>query len=64
MILARLRARLRGIVPPSDIVAISANPPVVRLTTGEAFTPDPEIMPLIRRIVAVLRAEGEDFTGG
>ncbi|WP_159783484.1 YcjF family protein [Sodalinema gerasimenkoae] len=61
VILARLRARLRGIVPPSDIVAISANPPVVRLVTGEAFTPDPEIMPLIRRIVAVLRAEGEDL---
>lgn len=61
VILARLRARLRGIVPPSDIVAIAANPPVVRLATGEAFTPDPEIMPLIRRIVAVLRAEGEDL---
>lgn len=60
-ILARLRSRLRHVVPPSDIVAISANPPQVRLRTGEVMKPDPDIMPLIRRIVAVLRAEGEDL---
>ncbi|WP_017661068.1 YcjF family protein [Baaleninema simplex] len=60
-ILARLRSRLRDFVPPSDIVPVAANPPVVRLQTGEAFKPDPDIMPLIRRIVAVLRAEGEDL---
>lgn len=61
IVLARLRSRLRHLVPPSDIVAVAANPPVVRLQTGEAFRPDPDIMPLIRRIVAVLRAEGEDL---
>ncbi|MBO9997482.1 MAG: GTP-binding protein [Cyanobacteria bacterium SID2] len=60
-ILARLRSKLRRFVPPSDIVPISANPPVVRLQTGEVFQPNPDIMPLIRRIVAVLRAEGEDL---
>ena len=59
-ILARLRSRLGEFVPPSDIVAIAANPPSVRLETGELVTPDPDIMPLIRRLVAVLRAQGED----
>ena len=59
-ILARLRSRLGEVVPPSDIVAIAANPPSVRLATGELVTPDPDIMPLIRRLVAVLRAQGED----
>jgi uncharacterized protein len=60
-ILARLRSRLKAFVPPSDVVAIAANPRSIRLETGELFTPDPDIMPLIRRIVAVLRAEGEDL---
>ncbi|MGB3560520.1 MAG: GTP-binding protein, partial [Geitlerinemataceae cyanobacterium] len=60
-ILARLRSRLKAFVPPSDVVAIAANPRSVRLETGELFSPDPDIMPLIRRLVAVLRAEGEDL---
>jgi uncharacterized protein len=60
-ILARLRSRLKAFVPPSDVVAIAANPRSVRLETGELFSPDPDIMPLIRRMVAVLRAEGEDL---
>ncbi|MDY6939026.1 MAG: GTP-binding protein [Cyanobacteriota bacterium] len=60
LILGQLRSRLGKLVPPSDIVAIAANPPSVRLETGEIVTPDPDIMPLIRRLVAVLRAQGED----
>jgi uncharacterized protein len=61
MILAQLRSRLKAFVPLSDVVAIAANPRSVRLETGELFSPDPDIMPLIRRMVAVLRAEGEDL---
>ncbi|MBF2027136.1 MAG: DUF697 domain-containing protein [Oscillatoriales cyanobacterium C42_A2020_001] len=60
-ILARLRERVRGIVPPADVIAISANPQPVRLEDGSTLKPDPEIMPLIRRMVAILRAEGEDL---
>ena len=60
-ILAKLRARLQAIVPPSDVVSVCANPRTVRLETGEVFKPDPDILPLIRRMVAVLRAEGEDL---
>jgi hypothetical protein len=61
LILARLRERVRGIISPTDVIAVSANPQSVRLEDGTAFTPDPDIMPLIRRMVAVLRAEGEDL---
>lgn len=60
-ILARLRQRVRGFIAPSDVVAIAAHPQPVQLETGETFHPEPEIMPLIRRLAAVLRAEGEDL---
>lgn len=60
-ILARLRERVRGLVAASDVVAVSANPQAVVLEDGTRFQPEPDIMPLIRRMAAVLRAEGEDL---
>jgi hypothetical protein len=60
-ILARLRQRVRGFIATMDVVAIAANPQSVRLENGETFQPDPDVMPLIRRLAAVLRAEGEDL---
>ncbi len=61
IIIARLRERVRGFIKPTDIVAISANPQSVALENGEIFHPEPEILPLLRRMAAVLRAEGEDL---
>lgn len=60
-ILAVLRDRLQGVVGETDILAIAANPQAVALDTGELFQPEPDIMPLIRRMASVLRAEGEDL---
>jgi len=60
-ILAALRERLQGVVGETDILAIAANPQPVILDTGERFQPEPDIMPLIRRMASVLRAEGEDL---
>lgn len=60
-ILARLRERVRGLVATSDVIAVCANPSAMRLDTGEVFRPEADIMPLIRRMAAVLRAEGEDL---
>ncbi|MGA7935284.1 MAG: DUF697 domain-containing protein [Kovacikia sp.] len=60
-ILARLRQRVRGLVAPADVVAVAARPQAVVLENGETFYPDPDIMPLIRQMVAVLRIEGEDL---
>ncbi len=60
-ILTRLRERVKGFVSAMDVVAISANPQKVVLEDGTIFQPDPDIMPLIRRVAAILRAEGEDL---
>lgn len=60
-ILARLRERVRGFVNASDVVAIAANPQSVILESGDTFTAEPDIMPVIRRMAAILRTEGDDL---
>jgi uncharacterized protein len=60
-ILARLRQRVRGFFAPQDVVAITADPQPMILENGQTIKPDPDIMPLIRRLAAILRAEGEDL---
>ena len=61
VILARLRERVRGFLSAMDVVTIAANPQPVRLETGASFQLEPDIMLLIRRMAAILRAEGEDL---
>ncbi|MBW4474148.1 MAG: GTP-binding protein [Stenomitos rutilans HA7619-LM2] len=60
VILARLRDRVRGLVAPIDVIATAANPSAI-VVDGETIQLEPDIMPLIRRMVAVLRAEGDDL---
>ncbi|WP_414562826.1 MULTISPECIES: YcjF family protein [unclassified Anabaena] len=60
-ILARLRQRVLGFIAPNDVVAIAANPQSAQLETGETLQPEPDIIPLLRRMAAILRAEGEDL---
>ena len=60
-LLAQLRERVRDIVPPQNVVAISANPAAVKLESGDIFQPEPDIFPLIQRMAEVLRAEGADL---
>lgn len=60
-ILAHLRSRVRCFIAPKDVVAVAANPQPVTLDTGAKFQPEPDIMPLVDRIVAVLREDGEDL---
>ncbi len=59
IILARLRQRVRGFIAAMDVVAIAANPDSRLLE--EVGDLEPDVMPLIRRLAAVLRAEGEDL---
>lgn len=61
IILAKLKQRVKPFIPPTDVIAIAANPQPVQLPTGEIVKPEPEVLPLIKRLVAVLRAEGEDL---
>lgn len=61
VILARLRERVRGFISSSDVVSVTANPQAAKLEDGEIFKPEPDVMPLIRRLANVLRAEGDDL---
>ncbi len=61
IILEQLRQRVRDFIPAIDVITIAANPQPVELRTGKIIEPEPEITPLIKRLVAVLRAEGEDL---
>jgi uncharacterized protein len=61
IILARLQQRIETFVAPIDIVAVAANPQGVILENGQVFQPEPDIVPLLRRMAAILRAEGEDL---
>ncbi len=60
-ILARLRQRVRGFIAATDVVAIAANPEAAQLENGEIYQPEADILPLLRRMAAILRAEGEDL---
>ncbi len=60
-ILERLRARVQNFLAPVDVVAVAANPQTVTLDNGDRFQPNPDILPLLRRIATILREEGEDL---
>ncbi|NJR68374.1 MAG: DUF697 domain-containing protein [Synechococcales cyanobacterium CRU_2_2] len=61
LILAQLRERVRDLVAPEDVIAICANPQSVILPDRSIVEPTAEIVPLLRRLAEVLRAEGEDL---
>jgi GTPase SAR1 family protein len=61
LILAKLRDRVKAFLDPSDVIAVAANPQAIRLETREIIHPEPDIMPLIRRMATILRSEGEEL---
>lgn len=61
LILYNLRQRVKDFISPKNVIAVSANPQRVELETGELVDPEPEIMPLIKRLIVILRAEGDDL---
>lgn len=60
-VLAHLRQRVSEFIAAVDVVAVAAAPQEVRLESGDRFQPTPEILPLVRRMAAILREEGEDL---
>lgn len=60
-LLRHLRQRVKGLIPPQDVVGIAARPQPIHLDTGEWLEPEPHIWPLIRRLSAILREEGDDL---
>ncbi len=61
LILDRLRSRTQDYIASHDVIAIAANPSPFHTDNGDIVEPEPDIMPLIKRLVAVLRAEGADL---
>jgi uncharacterized protein len=60
-LLALLRGRVEGLVAPDDVVPASAAPQSVPMPGGRPLQPDPEVEPLLRRLAAVLHADGEEL---
>ena len=60
-VLARLRERVQAWIEPKDVVAIAAHPQPLRTAGGEWIHSDPEIEPLVQRILVVLRREGAEL---
>lgn len=60
-LIIQLQQRLQDLISPEDIVSIAANPQPVQLENGEWLTPEPDIFPLLQRVAAVLRSEGENL---
>jgi uncharacterized protein len=61
VIAQKLQDRIQNWRDGEEIVAIAANPQAIQLTSGEVVQPTPKIVDLIRQIVAILRAEGEEL---
>jgi uncharacterized protein len=60
-IVQKLQERVQSGPAEAAIVAIAANPQPFKLETGELVQPAPKIVTLIRQIVTILRAEGEEL---
>ena len=60
-ILKSLRQRVNDLIPANNVVAIAASPQVVELDNGEVFQSEADILPLLRLMAEILRAEGENL---
>jgi hypothetical protein len=60
-LLALLRQRGAGRIAAEDVIPASASPQSVPMPGGRPLQPAPEVQRLLRRIAAVLRADGEEL---
>ncbi|CCQ52203.1 YcjF family protein [Crocosphaera watsonii] len=60
-ILEQLKERVKSIIAEKDVISLSAKPQSITSQNGEKVQPLPNITPLIKRLAAILRAEGEDL---
>ncbi len=61
ILLTALQKRVQNFIISVDIIPIAASPQATRSHSGEMIKLEPEITPLIQRLIAVLRSEGEDL---
>nr|WP_254216993.1 GTP-binding protein [Synechococcus sp. CCY 9618] len=60
-LLALLRQRCAGRLEPDDVIPASASPQSVPMPGGRPLQPMPEVEALVRRMAAVLHADGEEL---
>ena len=60
-LLTLLRRRCAGRIAGEDVVAASASPQSVPMPGGRPLQPQPEVEALVRRLAAVLHADGEEL---
>lgn len=60
-LLALLRRRCSALLAPEDVLPASAAPQSVPMPGGRPLQPAPEVAALLRRLAAVLHAEGEEL---
>ena len=60
-LLELLRRRCGKRISSEDVIAASAAPQSVPMPGGKPLQPEPEVEPLLRRIAAVLHADGEEL---
>jgi uncharacterized protein len=60
-ILDKLRQRVKTVIKPQDVIAISANPNPVRLEDGSTHQPPVDIALFLQHFAKILRASGEDL---
>jgi small GTP-binding protein len=60
-LLELLRRRTAGRIAAEDVVAASASPQSVPMPGGRPLQPQPEVEALVRRMAAVLHADGEEL---
>ena len=56
-----LRRRTQGVLSPEDVIGVSAAPQSVPMPGGQPLQPEPEVGALVRRLAAVLHADGEEL---
>jgi hypothetical protein len=61
VLLSRLRDRVSPFLNETDVIAIAANPQPVVQPGGDRIHPHPYLLPLLRRMAEILRAEGDDL---
>lgn len=60
-VLTILRRRVHSYLSAEDVLAIAACPQDIQIQPGLRVKPEPDIDPLVKRLLTVLRAEAEDL---
>ena len=61
IILKQLQERVKNFIAPVDVLKACANPQPIQFSAEETIQPEIEITPVIKRLAAICRGEGDDL---